>query len=155
MNTVLFFDYSVDKEKKTISFEKEFAANRGLVWDAWTKPEFLDRWWAPKPFQAKTRSMDFRVGGSWHYDMITPDNVAIPSQADFREIEEQKRFSSEGWSHTIWTYSFDVSGETTRVKVVIQYDRLSDLEMMDSMGFKDGMMKALGSLAEILEAHSH
>ena len=42
-------DFIVDKEAKTVTITKEFAAERDLVWDAYTKPELLDQWWAPKP----------------------------------------------------------------------------------------------------------
>lgn len=49
MNTPLLFDFSVNKENKTIHVTREFAANRELVWKAWTTAELLDQWWAPKP----------------------------------------------------------------------------------------------------------
>jgi PhnB protein len=65
MNPNLLFDFSVNKENNTILVKREFAANLDLVWDAWTKPELLDRWWAPKPYKTETRSMDFREGGHW------------------------------------------------------------------------------------------
>ena len=42
-------DLVVDKETKTVTITAEFDAGRDLVWDAYTKPELLDRWWAPKP----------------------------------------------------------------------------------------------------------
>ena len=57
-------DFVVDKGTKTVTITKEFAYERSLVWDAYTKPELLDQWWAPKPWKARTKKMDFREGGS-------------------------------------------------------------------------------------------
>ena len=56
-------DFLVDKETKTVSITKEFAFELDLVWDAYTKPELLDQWWAPKPWMSRTKAMDFKVGG--------------------------------------------------------------------------------------------
>lgn len=54
MNSNLLFDFSVNKENKTITVKREFAAGLELVWAAWTKPELLDLWWAPKPYQTNS-----------------------------------------------------------------------------------------------------
>ncbi|MEW6362751.1 MAG: SRPBCC domain-containing protein, partial [Acidobacteriota bacterium] len=48
-------DFKVDKAAKTIEITAVFDAGLDLVWDAYTKPELLDRWWAPKPFVSKTK----------------------------------------------------------------------------------------------------
>ena len=48
-------EFIVNKETKTVSITKEFDAERDLVWDAYTKPELLDQWWAPKPFRHEQR----------------------------------------------------------------------------------------------------
>lgn len=47
MTTNLAFDFSIDRENKTIKVKREFAAELPLVWDAYTKSEILDQWWAP------------------------------------------------------------------------------------------------------------
>lgn len=48
-------DFIVDKQTKTVSITKEFAYNLSLVWDAYTKPELLDQWWAPKPLDVTNK----------------------------------------------------------------------------------------------------
>jgi uncharacterized protein YndB with AHSA1/START domain len=63
MKNNLLFDFIVDKKTKKVFVNREFAANLSLVWDAFTKQEILDQWWAPKPWQSKTKSMNFKVGG--------------------------------------------------------------------------------------------
>src|SRR5689334_4200038 len=71
----LFFDFTVDKPAKTVVVTKEFDAGLSLVWDAFTKPELLDQWWAPKPFLSKTKHMDFKVGGRRFYAMVSPEGL--------------------------------------------------------------------------------
>ena len=66
-------EFIVDKETKTVSITKEFDAERDLVWDAYTKAELLDQWWAPKPFASRTKVMEFREGGRRFYAMVSPE----------------------------------------------------------------------------------
>ena len=73
MKNDLLFDFTVDKSTKTVSVTREFDADLSLVWDAYTKPEILDQWWAPKPWASKTKVMDFEVGGRRFYAMVSPE----------------------------------------------------------------------------------
>jgi uncharacterized protein YndB with AHSA1/START domain len=77
MNSNLQFDFLVDKESNTITVKREFAANRQLVWSAYTESELLDQWFAPKPWKARTKTMDFREGGHWLYAMVSPKEMNI------------------------------------------------------------------------------
>ncbi len=162
MNNNLMFDFSVDREKKTITVKREFAAGLELVWDAWTKPELLDRWWAPKPFKAKTKSMDFRVGGSWLYAMIGPGNATHWSKADYKKIETRKMFSRlDGFCNengqinpdlpqTLWTVAFSEKEGTSRVNVLLEYKDLADLEQIIKMGFREGFTAGLENLDQCI-----
>ena len=55
MTNDLLFDFTVDKTTKTVFVNREFAASLSLVWDAFTKQEILDQWWAPKPWEAGSK----------------------------------------------------------------------------------------------------
>lgn len=164
MNTNLFFNFSVNKENNTINVKREFAAELDLVWDAWTKPELLDQWWAPKPYQTKTKSMDFREGGSWLYAMISPENQAHWCRADYKTVEPKKAFSgldgfcdAEGnidtsFPRSLWNNSFREEVATTTVDITIQYNSLADLEKIIELGFKEGFTMALENLDQYIEA---
>ena len=65
MNSKLTMNFSIDKENHTIFVKREFAAPLPLVWKAFTRSEILDQWWAPHPWKARTKSMDFKVGGQF------------------------------------------------------------------------------------------
>jgi uncharacterized protein YndB with AHSA1/START domain len=69
----LQFDFTVDKSTNTVLVIREFAAELPLVWDAFTKQEVLDQWWAPKPYLSKTKAMNFEVGGRRFYAMVSPE----------------------------------------------------------------------------------
>ena len=77
MNNTLLFDFTVDKAAKTVFVTREFDAELSLVWDAFTKQEILDQWTAPAPYVAKTKYMNFEVGGKRFYAMVGPDGKEV------------------------------------------------------------------------------
>src|SRR6187549_104266 len=92
MNNLLF-DFTVDKSKKTVFITREFDAELSLVWDAFTKKEILDQWWAPKPYTSKTKHMDFKIGGRRFYAMVSPDGVEMGWQIqDYTSISPKTNF---------------------------------------------------------------
>src|SRR5687768_4427919 len=86
MKSHLQFDFLVNKENNTLTIKREFAAGRQLVWDCHTKSELLDQWFAPKPLVTRTKSMDFRNGGHWHYAMIEPNGTEYWGWLEYRNI---------------------------------------------------------------------
>lgn len=162
MRTNLLFDFTVNKENNAIHVQREFAANLSLVWDAWTKAELLDQWWAPKPYRVETKSQDFTEGGRWFYAMISPENEAHWCIADYKKIENQKSYTAldafcdeagtinEGFPRSLWTNDFTENAATTTVNITISYEKLEDLEMIVEMGFKEGFTMGMDNLDELL-----
>lgn len=160
----LLFDFTVNKENKTISVTREFAAAVDSVWAAWTTPELLDQWWAPKPYQTKTMSMDFREGGFWLYYMLSPENEKHYCRADYQKIDALRSYAAldafcdeqgninKEFPRMHWTNRFRETNETTTVNITIAYNKLADLEKVIEMGFKEGFTAALTNLDEYLEA---
>ncbi|WP_188935019.1 SRPBCC family protein [Dyadobacter endophyticus] len=163
MKTSLVMNFSVDKENNRINVEREFAAPVAKVWAAWTQSELLDQWWAPRPWKARTKSMDFREGGSWLYAMVGPEGEEHWAKLDYKTINPQKSFSgidafcdengklNEEFARSTWTNTFTETDGSTTVSVVIQYDKYEDIEQIMQMGFKEGFTMALGNLDELLE----
>jgi uncharacterized protein YndB with AHSA1/START domain len=81
-----------DLPKKTITVIRDFDAPPEQVWKAWTESEYLDQWWAPKPWRAETKELEFKEGGHWLYAMIGPDNSRIWARVDFTNIVPNKKF---------------------------------------------------------------
>src|SRR5215471_6121406 len=88
----LQFDFTVDKAAKTVYITREFDAKLSLVWDAFTKQEILDQWWAPKPWTSKTKYMDFKVGGRRFYAMVSPDGEERWSIQKYTSISPKTSF---------------------------------------------------------------
>ena len=64
-----------------------FDAPVELVWKAWTDPEHVARWWGPRDFTSPKCTIDFRVGGRYHFAMQSPDGQIFWSTGTYREIE--------------------------------------------------------------------
>lgn len=162
MNTNLLFDFTINKETKTIHVKREFDADRKLVWKAWTTAELLDRWWAPQPFRNKTKAMDFREGGMWHYSMVSPENETHWCRFDYEKIDTEKKYTgldafcdeagnvNTDFSRMHWQNSFNSSVHGTVVDITITVDTLDTLEKIMEMGFKEGFTQGLDQLAALL-----
>jgi uncharacterized protein YndB with AHSA1/START domain len=153
----LLFDFTVDKATKTIFITREFAADLDLVWDAFTKAEILDQWYAPKPYRSRTKEMDFREGGRWLYAMVSPENVEHWSLVEFTRIQPKTNFSTRntfsdehgkqrGNSFSMVNNSFKAGEEITTVYVEKVFDDLATLEMMATNGFKEGTAAGFANL---------
>jgi uncharacterized protein YndB with AHSA1/START domain len=65
-------EFTINKEGDRILISRRFRAPRTTVWNAWTKPELTDQWWAPKPWKVQTKEMNFVKGGYWLYTGVSP-----------------------------------------------------------------------------------
>ncbi len=153
-------DFTVDKQTKTVSITKEFAAGLDLVWDAYTKPELLDQWWAPKPWMSRTKVLDFKVGGRRFYAMVSPEGderwaiqkyTSITPKTNFKffnafaDIDENPELPGSDWD-----LNFSEQNGTTKVSISIYNESLERLEKMIEMGFKEGFTMTLNNLEELL-----
>ena len=162
MKNNLLFDFTVDKSSKTVFVTKEFDADLSLVWDAFTKQEILDLWWAPKPYLSKTKSMDFKVGGRRFYAMVSPEgqeNWQLQKYTSINPKTNFKYFSAFADKDenpflpgSDWDLSFSEQNGTTKVNITIKNDSLERMEKMIEMGFKEGFTMTLNDL-EILLQH--
>lgn len=164
MTAKLLFDFLVDQEKNTITVRREFAAGRQLVWDCHTKSELLEQWFAPKPWKARTKSMNFQEGGHWHYAMCGPDGEEHWARMDYISIQPIENFkawdgfcNAEGEMNAElpqaeWHSTFEELSDTTLVQTVVTYQSLADLETVIQMGMKEGLSMALDQLEELLNS---
>ncbi|UYQ95571.1 SRPBCC domain-containing protein [Chitinophaga horti] len=165
MNKAIFYDFKVDKEKNKIYVDRSFNAPLDLVWAAWTEAEILDQWWAPKPYRAETKSMDFRPGGQWLYAMISPEGEKHWSFFKYDTINPEKDYAgSEGFCdengtptssmpNSQWSNRFTAQGDdSTLVNIELQFKSLADLEALVKMGFKEGFAMGMENLDQYIAA---
>lgn len=160
MNQELLFDFTVDKAAKTVKITREFNAEVSLVWDAFTKAELIDQWIAPKPFTAKTKYQDFKVGGKRFYAMISPDGNESWALQEYTSITPKTNFKMYNAfadkdenpepTGSEWDHSFAEQDGKTKVSIVIYNESLERLEKILD-GFTQGMKMALGNLEELLK----
>jgi uncharacterized protein YndB with AHSA1/START domain len=166
MKNDLLFDFTVDKTAKTVFVTREFAADLSLVWDAFTKKEILDQWWAPKPFTSKTKSMDFKVGGRRFYAMVSPEGqvmwaiqkyTSITPKTNFKYLnafadkDENPQLPGSDWDLTFTEKNGPNSDLVTKVSITIYNDSLERMEQMIEMGFKEGFTMGLDQLENLLQ----
>jgi len=162
MNNLLF-DFTVDKAAKQVYVTKEFDAELSLVWDAFTKQELLDQWWAPKPWASKTKSMNFKEGGRRFYAMVSPEGQEHWSIQDFTSISPTTNFKfvdaftdkdeviNSAFPSSEWNLNFSEQNDTTTVKITIRHKTLAALEQIMQMGFKEGFTMTLNELETLLQ----
>lgn len=161
-NNRLLFDFTVDKATKTVVINREFNAALSLVWDAFTKQEILDQWWAPKPWASKTKFMDFKVGGRRFYAMVSPEGeerwsiqkyTAISPKTNFKMMNAfTDKDENPDLPGSDWDLSFSEQNGTTKVSIIIKNESLARMERMIEMGFREGMTMTLNSLENLLTA---
>ncbi len=156
----LHFDFTVDKSTQTVFITKEFDAELPLVWDAFTKQELLDQWWAPKPFASKTKAMDFKVGGRRFYAMVSPEGHEMWAIQQYTSITPKTNFKylnafadkdeNPQLPGSDWDLTFTEQDGITTVSITIYNDSLERMEKLIEMGFKEGFTMTLNELDNLL-----
>ena len=158
----LQFNFVADMQKSTLTVKREFAARRQLVWDCYTKSELLDRWFAPKPLTTKTKHLDFREGGHWHYAMVDPGGQEYWGRFDYQTIRPIENYTAlDGFCDATgalnsdlprsnWDVAFIDASAHTVVHTVVSYGSAEDLEKVIQMGMKEGLTSTLERLDELL-----
>ncbi len=155
--------YTISEDKRTLISERSFTASLEKVWGAWTDNERLEKWWAPAPWQARTKSFSFTEGGAWHYFMEGPEGkkqyclnkyLMIVPQASFTAIDcfcdEEGTINLDlPTSHS--DVQFDQEGVATKIIVTTSYASEKDLQTVIEMGMKEGFNQGLDQLEELLK----
>src|SRR3954454_177086 len=160
MKNNLLFDFTVDKTTKTGFVNREFIADLSLVWDAFTKQEILDQWWAPKPWLSKTKYMNFKVGGRRFYAMVSPEGQERWLIQEYTSITPKTNFKmynafadkdeNPELPGSEWEYNFSEQNGITKVSIIIKNESLARLEKMIEMGFVEGFKMTIDHLEKLL-----
>lgn len=89
-----------------------------LVWEAWTKPEHIAKWWGPNGFTNTITTMDIKPGGEWNLVMHGPDGTDYENQSIFKEVILHKKIVYQHVSPPCFTSTieFEAQGEQTHLK---------------------------------------
>lgn len=149
-------------EAKKIIVTKEIDAPVEKVWEAFTTASQLDKWWGPKPWNAVTKKMDFKEGGSWLYHMAGPQGEKQWAKVNYKKINAPKEFTASdeftdekgnanpGMPGMQWRNSFTNQGDGTKLEIEISFDKKEDMDKILKMGFEDGFNIGLNQLDELV-----
>ena len=156
-------DQTVRTEGGALVLSRSFAAPRDRVFAAYTSCAHLKHWWGPRSWPMVECSMDFRVGGVWHYCLRGPnEGDASWGRAVFEEIAQPERivyvdaFSdaegtvNDAMPQTRSTVEFEAVGGTTRVTMRAEYPSADDLRTVLDMGMVAGITETMDRLDEHL-----
>jgi uncharacterized protein YndB with AHSA1/START domain len=144
-----------------ILITREFDAPKELVYEAFTTPELVKRWWHANRGEMTVCEIDLRVGGRWRYVMVAEGGFEVGFHGEYREIVPNEQIVSteiyeglpEGVSEeeggTVNTATFtEADGRTTLTILVQATSKVSRDAIMDS-GMEAGMQDALALLEQV------
>lgn len=125
--------------ENSLRIERRFDATPEEVFDAWTSPEVLRRWWAVHPDgSTPVAEVDLRVGGRYRLMMEQPDGTKHTVGGEYREVNRPNRLvyswrweldSGEPGHESVVTVSFNADGERTRL--VLEHTELESADSRD------------------------
>ena len=141
-----------------ILITREFDAPKRLVYQAWTTPELVKRWWSGNMGEVTSVEIDLRVGGRWRYVMVTDDGFEVAFNGEYREIVPNERIVTtevyEGAPEVtaepplnIITFT-EVDGRTT-LTLLAQTGTKELRDMIMSSGMEVGMQQAWDRLEQV------
>ncbi len=142
---------------REIVFSRVFDAPRGLVFDAWTKPELLRRWFGPPGWSLAVCEVDLRVGGSWRYVMRSEDGAEMGFGGVYQEIVPPEKIVTtekfdEAWyeGDALDTVTFIEENGKTTCSTTVLYDSKEVRDTVLNSGAAEGYNGNLDRLAELL-----
>src|SRR5215210_1656534 len=146
--------------EEQILITREFDAPKRLVYQAWTTPELVRRWWHANRGEVTVAEIDLRVGGSWRSVAVTPDGFEVAFHGEYREIVPNERIVStevyegapqtdEADEGTLNTATFtELDGRTT-LTTLVQAPSLEVRDAIIASGMEAGMQDALMLLEQV------
>ena len=144
-----------------ILITRDFDAPRHLVYEAWTTPELVRRWWHAKRGEMTVCEIDLRVGGTWRSVMVADGGMEVGFHGEYREIVPNERLVStetyeglpEGVSEeegtTLNTATFTEVDGRTRLTILVQAPNRESRDAIIESGMEAGMQDAMDLLEEI------
>ena len=141
-----------------ILITREFDAPRRLVWQAWTTPDLVRRWWAGQRGEVTEAEIDLRVGGRWRYVMIAHGAHEVAFHGEFREIVPEERLVNtevyEGVpiaaeDEPVNVVTFTESGGRTKLELLTRTTSRELRDMIIGSGMETGMQESMDALEQV------
>jgi len=140
-----------------IALTRVFDAPRELVFDAFSKPELLKRWFGPRGWSLVVCDVDLRVGGGFRFVMRGPDGKEMGMRGRYLEIARPERsvhmesfddYPGEAQVTAVFT---EHEGKTT-MTATVRYPSREVRDIVIQSGMEHGAAESYDKLAELLVA---
>jgi uncharacterized protein YndB with AHSA1/START domain len=143
-----------------ILITREFAAPKHLVYEAFTTPEHVKRWWSANRGEVTVAEIDLRVGGTWRYAMVLDcgspeDGLEVAFHGEYREIVPNERIVStevfEGMpdAEAVNTMTLTEEDGRTTLTILVQHESKEHRDVHIESGMEAGMQDAFDLLEQV------
>ena len=139
-----------------ILITREFDAPPELVYEAWTTPELIERWWGSRRGRVTSAEVDLRVGGTWRYVMVAEGGFEVAFHGEFHEIVPNERlvntevFEAMPDAESMITATFaGIDGARTRLEQLCAYPNREIRDAVIDSGMEGGMQDSMDALEEV------
>ncbi|HEY1960557.1 MAG TPA: SRPBCC family protein [Polyangiaceae bacterium] len=142
---------------------RTFGARASVVFDAWTKPELLKRWWAPCKMGVKLFEcdVDLRVGGAWRYVFGREGEPTVAFSGVYKEVVRPTRLvhtqvfePMRQAGDAIVTATFDEKDGQTTLTLQQLYPSKEALDGAIASGMEHGARETMEQLEELVSGGS-
>ncbi len=161
----MFDDHSLIPRvgEQEVIVQRQFSAPRTLLFQVFTQPEHLKRWWAPPPFTVPVCTIDLRPGGIWHYCLRSPEGQDQWARSVYREIVPPEKLvytttfadehanPIEGMPEHLTTVILTEEAGKTRVIARVQFASAAALSVALDIGILQGMSMTWEYLVEYVQ----
>lgn len=140
-----------------ILITRDFDAPPHLVYQAWTTPELIKRWWSAKRGAVTVADVDLRVGGMWRWVMVTEDGFEVAFHGEYRELIPNERIVCtevyEGFpeadAEAVNTMTFTAKDGRTSLSILVQHKNQEHRDAHINSGMEAGMQDAMDLLEQV------
>ncbi|MBV9787304.1 MAG: SRPBCC family protein [Chloroflexi bacterium] len=145
-----------------ILITRDFDAPAHLVYQAWTTPELVKRWWSAKRGAVTVADVDLRVGGMWRWVMLTDDGFEVAFHGEYRELVPHERIVCtevfEGYpeadAEALNTMTFTEKNGRTTLSILVQHKNQEHRDAHINSGMESGMQDALDLMEQLVISQS-
>jgi uncharacterized protein YndB with AHSA1/START domain len=139
-----------------ILITREFDAPADLVFEAWTTPDLVKRWWAGDRGEVTEAQIDLRIGGRWRWVMTANGGFEVAFSGEYLEIDRPHRlvrtevFALIPDAEAVSTTTFDEANGVTTLRILGRYSSKEHRDAALASGMEGGLQTSLNELEELV-----
>ena len=139
-----------------ILITRVFDAPAELVFDAWTTPDIVKRWWAGDRGEVTDAQIDLRIGGRWRWVMTANGGFEVAFSGEYRVIDrphclvKTEVFELVPDAEAVSTTTFDESKGVTTMRILARYPSKEHRDAAIASGMEGGVQTAFNQLEELV-----